>query len=159
MSQAFAAVAPLSVNPALKSASQLFCAREVSLPSGISTSNAFASLGSAAETQSTSTSSTYADVINYTGKGVLMFCAFGADGSITQAEVTITIDGTTVVNAVATTGAGMRVPAGSVSGFDGTNFRSNVSLEQIPFNVSLRIQLKRSSGAAAAWCAAKYRPV
>jgi hypothetical protein len=61
--------------------------------------------------------------------------------------------------AVATTGAGMRVPAGSVSGFDGTNFRSNVSLEQIPFNVSLRIQLKRSSGAAAAWCAAKYRPV
>ena len=52
-----------------------------------------------------------------------------------------------------------RVPAGSVSGFDGTNFRSNVSLEQIPFNTSLRIQLKRSSGAATAWCAAKYRPV
>jgi len=141
----------------IKPPTQLFCAREISLPSGISTANAFASLGSAAETQSTSTSSTYADVINYTGKGVLMFCAFGADGAATQAEVTITIDGTTVVNAVATTGAGMRVPAGSVSGFDGTNFRSNVSLEQIPFNTSLRIQLKRSSGAATVWCAAKYR--
>jgi hypothetical protein len=112
MSQAFAAVAPLSVNPALKSASQLFCAREVSLPSGISTSNAFASLGSAAETQSTSTSSTYADVINYTGKGVLMFCAFGADGAATQAEVTITIDGaaTPQVNAVATTGPACACP-------------------------------------------------
>ena len=98
-------------------------------------------------------------MINYTGKGVLMFCAFGADGAATQAEVTITIDGaaTPQVNAVATTGAGMRVPAGSVSGFDGTNFRSNVSLEQIPFNTSLRIQLKRSSGAATVWCAAKYR--
>ena len=57
---------------------------------------------SAAEVQSTSTSSTYADVINYTGKGVLMFCAFGADGAATQAEVTITIDGaaTPQVNAV-----------------------------------------------------------
>ena len=145
----------------IKPPTQLFCAREISLPSGISTANAFASLGSAAEVQSTSTSSTYADVINYTGKGVLMFCAFGADGAATQAEVTITIDGaaTPQVNAVATTGAGMRVPAGSVSGFDGTNFRSNVSLEQIPFNVSLRIQLKRSSGAATVWCAAKYRPV
>jgi len=143
----------------IKAPSTLYCTRETSLPSGISTANAFASLGSAAEVQSTSTSSTYADVINYTGKGVLMFCAFGADGAATQAEVTITIDGATVVNAVATTGSGMRVPAGSVSGFDGTNFRSNVSLEQIPFNVSLRIQLKRSSGAATAWCAAKYRPV
>ena len=141
----------------IKPPTRLFCACETSLPSGISTANAFASLGSAAETQSTSTSSTYADVINYTGKGVLMFCAFGADGAATQAEVTITIDGTTVVNAVATTGAGMRVPAGSVSGFDGTNFRSNVSLEQIPFGISLRIQLKRASGAATVWCAAKYR--
>lgn len=88
-----------------------------------------------------------------------MFCAFGAAGAVTQAEVTITIDGaaTPQVNAVATTGGGMRVPAGSVSGLDGINFRSNVSLEQIPFNTSLRIQLKRSSGAATAWCAAKYR--
>ena len=67
---------------------QLFCVRETSLPALITAANAFASLGSAAEVQSTSSSGTYADVINVTGKGVLEFCAFGGDGSSTQAEIT-----------------------------------------------------------------------
>ena len=104
------------------------CTRETSLPSGISTANAFASLGSAAEVQSTSTSSTYADVINYTGKGVAHVlrvrdqrCHAGRGDDHHRRRCH------PQVNAVATTGSGMRVPAGSVSGFDGTNFRSNVS--------------------------------
>lgn len=154
----FNAAQKTQLSPLVKPPATLACARELTLPSGISAANLLTMMGSAAELQATSTSSSYADVVNISsGKGVVEFCAFGADGAATQAEVTITIDGTTVVNAVATTGAGLRVPVGAVSNIDGTNFRASVALGAVAYNTSLRVQLRRSSGAATVSCFLKYR--
>ena len=130
---------------ARQAANAAFCARETSLPSGISTANACHVTGSAAEVQSTSTSSTYADVINYTGKGVhkparsapcrrRCHAGRGVDHHRRRCHA--------AGQRRATTGAGI-VPAGRSAGPTAPT-RSNVSLEQILSNVSLRIQLKRS---------------
>ena len=142
----------------IKPPTQLFCSREVSLPS-INTSNTLASLGSAAETQSTSTSSTYADVVNISsGRGIIQFAAFGGDGGATQAEVTITIDGVTVVNAV-NSGVGLRAAIGAISNVDGTNFRACIALGYVPYTKSFRYQLKRAAGGASASAFLKYYPI
>ena len=143
-----------------KSPSLLAASREIAGAAAWTNSNVMRDcLGTAAELYATSTSATYADLVNYTGAGVLLFCAWAGDGTTSTAECTITIDGTVVLNAVLT-GAGLRCAVGSVSGIDTTNSRANVSLESVPFRSSLRIQYRRvTAGTYQIAIAAKYRAV
>ena len=159
MSQAFAAAGSIVAQQTVKPASTIICARTFSGAFGSST-NFFDLCGFAAETQATSTSGTYADVINISGRGVLLFCAFHGDSvGTTSAELTITIDGaaTPQLNAVATGGAGMRCPVGALSAVDTTNWRASVTFDAVYFSTSCRVQLRRASGSGTASCALKYR--
>ena len=159
MSQAFAAAGSIVAQQTVKPASTIICARTFIGTFGSST-NFFDLCGFAAETQATSTSGTYADVINISGRGVLMFCAFHSDSTFgTSAELTITIDGagTPQLNAVATGASTMRCPVGALSAVDTTNWRASVTFDAVYFSTSCRVQLRRASGSGTASCALKYR--
>ena len=159
MSQAFAAAGSIVAQQTVKPASTIICARTFTGLFGSST-NFFDLCGFAAETQATSSSGTYADVINISGRGVLLFCAFHGDSAgTTSAELTITIDGagTPQLNAVATGGASMRCPVGAFSAVDTTNWRASVTFDAVYFSTSCRVQLRRASGSGTASCALKYR--
>lgn len=160
LSAIFANVQRLALSPTQLPPSTIACTRELSLPSGISTTNLRNMMGSAAEIHTTSVSATYADVVNISsGRGIIQFLAFGGEGSDTNAEITLTIDGVTVINAIATTGFGLRVPIGSVSNVDGTNFRASVSLGYVPYTRSMRLQLRRIAGGSfSASALLKYSP-
>lgn len=160
MSQAFAAAGSIVAQQTVKPAGTIICARTFSSTFG-SSNNFFDLCGFAAETQATSSSGTYADVINISGRGVLLFCAFHSDSPFgTSAELTITIDGagTPQLNAVATGGANtMRCPVGALSAVDTTNWRASVTFDAVYFSTSCRVQLRRDSGSGTASCALKYR--
>lgn len=159
MSQAFAAAGSIVAQQTVKPASTIICAHTFSGAFGSST-NFFDLCGFAAETQATSSSGTYADVINISGRGVLMFCAFHSDSVFgTSAELTITIDGagTPQLNAVATGSSTMRCPVGALSAVDTTNWRASVAFDAVYFSTSCRVQLRRASGSGTASCALKYR--
>ena len=160
MSQAFAAAGSIVAQQTVKPASTIICARTFNGPFGSST-DFFNLCGFAAETQATSSSGTYADVINISGRGVLMFCAFHGDSLVggTSAELTITIDGagTPQLNAVATGASTMRCPVGALSAVDTTNWRASVAFDAVYFSTSCRVQLRRASGSGTASCALKYR--
>lgn len=159
MSQAFAAAGSIVAQQTVKPASTIICARTFGGAFGSST-NFFDLCGFAAETQATSSSGTYADVINISGRGVLMFCAFHGDSAVgTSAELTITIDGagTPQLNAVATGVSTMRCPVGALSAVDTTNWRASVAFDAVYFSTSCRVQLRRASGSGVASCALKYR--
>ena len=84
--------------------------------------------------------------ISPSGGGVLQFSAFsGSNASTTLSQVIITIDGTVVINEALTGSDNMHssgmIQVGTYIG----NFNSygpSVSLEAIPFNSSLKIQVK-----------------
>ena len=160
MSQAFAAAGSIVAQQTVKPASTIICARTFGGAGGSST-DFFNLCGFAAEPQATSSSGTYADVINISGRGVLMFCAFHGDSLVggTSAELTITIDGagTPQLNAVATGVSTMRCPVGALSAVDTTNWRASVAFDAVYFSTSCRVQLRRASGSGTASCALKYR--
>lgn len=158
MDEILSYVQNIALSPVQLPPSTIACTRELALPSAISTANLLAMMGSAADVQSTSTSSTYADVVNISsGRGIIQFAAFGGDGGATQAEVTITIDGVTVVNAV-NSGVGLRAAIGAISNVDGTNFRACIALGYVPYTKSFRYQLRRAAGGASASAFLKYSP-
>lgn len=159
LSAIFGMVQRTALSPVQLPPSTIAVTRELTLPSGISTANLLAMMGSAAEVQSTSTSSTYADVVNISsGRGIIQFAAFGGNGGVTQAEVTITIDGVAVVSAV-DSGIGLRAAIGAISNVDGTNFLACISLGFVPYTKSFRYQLRRSAGNASASAFLKYYPI
>lgn len=147
-----------ALSPQIKPPATLYATREITA-SGYSTANLLTALGTAAEVNGTTTSSSNVDLVNVaSGKGVLLFCAFSGSFSIDVCEVTITIDGTTVLNAVQATATGIRAPVGAITSLDTTNHRASITFESIAFNTSLRIQYRRASGSGVAvFAAAKYR--
>ena len=84
--------------------------------------------------------------ISPSGGGVLQYSAFsGSNASTTLSQVIITIDGTVVINEALTSSDNMHsngmIQVGTYVGiFNG--YGPTVSLEAIPFNSSLKIQVK-----------------
>ena len=94
----------------------------------------------------TTSSTTYADVLNYTGQGVLSFLAIAPDAAV-AAYLKLVIDGVTVLTDFVTTNIqySCRAAVGTISG-DTTN--PIISLDAIPFKTSLQIQAKIASSTA-----------
>lgn len=148
----------LAASPVLKSPSSIPCTQDASV--AVTSSAEFLAIcGTAADTQAYSTSATYSDALNISGAGVLEFLAFaGPSSGSNVAEVTVTIDGVVVINALQITATGgFRVPVGSVSAIDIANQRACATLGSVPFSSSCRVQLRRVSGSNNAVCAIKYR--
>ena len=106
------------------------------------------------------TSTSYVDVVNYTGAGVLEFCLGMQIGVGTTGSFIIPIDGIdssfTVVS-----GSGAYTTAECLVGAVTSNFSDyvigGIALASIPFRTSLRIQHKTSSGSYSATTNYRYR--
>lgn len=156
MSQAFAAAGTILAKQAVKPATSIPAPRNVTGPT--STTDFFTMCGTAGDVQSTSTSATYADVINVSGAGVLLFCAlYGTSTGSAEPEITITVDGTNALNAYAATYGNIACPVGAMSAIDTGGVKANVALDAVYFTTSCRVQLRRKSGSGTVVCAVKYR--
>jgi hypothetical protein len=108
---------------------------------------------------STTTSTSYTAVVNYTGTGVLNFLAAQSGGSgAPQSWVKLTVDGVVVAEFnSAATNYDAKIGVGALV-TDGSNNAIGVALDQIAFKVSLKIELKSHNGSTVyAWY--KYRKV
>ena len=144
-------------NPILRPPSALTASTSIATGTGSPTTIA-GWLGTAADVSSTQTTTSNVDLVNVTGKGVCLFCAFYVGNTANACVGTITIDGTIVYNAGSTgTTAKLRTPVGCVSALDTASGRATISFEAVPFNVSLRIQYRSDTAALAVGAAAKYR--
>ena len=143
-------------NPILRAPSVLLGA--VAIPTGSTTSGTVnTSLRTAAEVSATQSTTSNADLVNVSGKGVLLFCAFHSGANIANCVGTITIDGVVVYNAVSSGINSLKCPVGVVTALDTTATTSTVSFEAVPFYTSLRIQYRSDSGGNTVGAAAKYR--
>ena len=146
----------VALSPLLRVPSQLFgsAARAVAT----TTSTAInAALGQAAQVSAVQTTTSNATLLNVTGKGVLLFCAFHNGNAGASCVGTITIDGVVVYNAVTTTAQAISCAAGWVSALDGAAGTSTFGFEAIPFASSLLIQYRSDTAAQQVGAAAKYR--
>lgn len=111
-------------------------------------------------TSATSTSSSPVDVVNYTGAGVLEFCAESTQANVVHTpSMTVTIDGVAMptISPVGTgTQSTIGVLVGAVVGAGSGAVISGVSLGAVPFNSSLQIS-HTSNGSNTATCRYKYR--
>lgn len=147
----------IASSPLTSAPSQLF--GSVGLLTGATTSTAVNSaLQCAAEVSATQSTTTNANLLNVTGKGVLTFCAFHSGTNAGSCVGTITIDGVVVYNAVSTGVGTLKCPVGVVNALDPiTNVNSNVGFEAVPFYTSCLIQYKSSVGGVLVGAACKYR--
>lgn len=98
------------------------------------------------------TSTTYVNAVNYTGKGVLEFAAAQHDTNSLTTTMQITIDGVVVILGTVV-GSGFN---GTVAAMVGViNSSAGISLAAIPFKVSLKIEVKVTSGTGRSFI--KYR--
>lgn len=110
--------------------------------------------------QSTNSTTSYIDVVNYTGSGVVEFCAFQSYGGAAgqTSDLDIIIDGITVYSGTsATTGSAdvnTRVPIGSI---DTYSIYTYASPGAVPFKTSLQIRHKRTGTTTASIVVCKYR--
>lgn len=107
---------------------------------------------------SSNTTTSYVDAINYTGAGVLEFCAFyNREGAtFTEQDAEILIDGVSVFSFIAAASSQFRCPVGAVA-FNATTYVHSVSLGTVPFRKSLQIRHKRGATSGTSWCWAKVR--
>jgi hypothetical protein len=98
------------------------------------------------------TSTSYVNAVNYTGKGVLEFAGAQADTSTYVTTMKITIDGVVVIEGTVT-GSGFTGVAAAMVGV--INSSAGVSLCAIPFKASLKIEVKTSAGTGRSFI--KYR--
>ena len=125
---------------------------------GVSTSAAvIICLGTAADVSATQSTITNADLVNISGKGVVLFCAFISGTSSGSCVGTITIDGVIVYNAGSSGANKAKAPIGCISAIDPVNSFSTISFEAVPFYSSLRIQYRSDTAAIIVGAAAKYR--
>lgn len=128
---------------------------------GISTSDENYLTGTILGGVSASTNSTsYVDVVNYTGAGVLEFCLGIMGGAGTTGSYIITIDGLdSTFTITSTSGAYYTAECfvGAVASYIGDYVIRGISLASIPFKESLRIQHKTSNGGYAATTNYRYR--
>lgn len=99
------------------------------------------------------TSTSFVDVLNYTGSGVLEFCAFMAQayGSADVVTMEILIDGVTAFSGTqvaAGSAVTTKIPVGAITG-------SVVTLSAVPFKTSLQIRHKTSN--APVYCKTAYK--
>lgn len=91
----------------------------------------------------TMTAGVYKNILSVTGDGVLNFVAFATSSGTRSISLRITIDGVVVYDATTTSGTGRGlVGAGSMAYVSGSYM--SLSLDQIPFNVSLLIDVASS---------------
>ncbi len=100
------------------------------------------------------TSTSYVNAVNYTGKGVLEFAGLQSETAAATATMQITIDGVVVhLSTVAGTGGGAANVAAMVGVIN--KAECGISLSWVPFKTSLKIEYKTSAGTARAFT--KYR--
>lgn len=129
-----------------------------SIATGATTSTQInTSLATAADVSATQSTTTDANLVNITAKGVLLFAAFHSGTNGGSCVGTITIDGVVVYSAGSTGANALKCPVGCVTALDNTAGTSTVGFEAIPFYTSLRIQYKSSVDAVLVGAACKYR--
>ena len=106
---------------------------------------------------STNTTTDFVDAINYTGAGVIEFCAF-YNRAVTYTEQVgeIIIDGISVFSFTAAASSQFRCPVGSVS-YNATTYVHSVGLGAVPFKQSLQIRHKRGATSGTSYVWAKVR--
>lgn len=89
-----------------------------------------------------------ADVVNITGAGVLNFVAMTQSVPGKNGYLAITVDGVVLISDASyfTSGASSHVAVGCAAVGTGVDSTTSVSLDQIPFRSSLRIQYRTDSG-------------
>lgn len=146
----------IKLNPLLRAPSALTAAKAI--PTGATTSTQVnTSLNTAADVSATQSTTTDANLVNVSGKGVLLFCAFHSGANVASCVGTIIIDGVTVLSLVSTGVNALICPVGCVTAIDNTAGTSTVGFEAIPFYSSLQIKYKSSSGGNLVGAACKYR--
>lgn len=153
-----AALAEQSVrlNPVLRPPSALTAA--ASIPTGTTTSATVNTcLRTAADVSATQSTTSNTNLVNVTGKGVLLFCAFHSGANVAGCVGTITIDGVVVYNAGNSGPNALKCPVGCVTALDAVAVTSTVSFEAVPFYTSLLIQYRSDTAANTVGAAAKYR--
>jgi len=110
-----------------------------------------ASIVAAGIPASLSSSTTYVDVVNYTGQGVLSFAAAQTLVAAQSASIRVVIDGVQLCDtATGTAQYDARCPVGAITQY-------MIAFEAIAFKVSLQIQTKCSGGSNTARLLYKYR--
>jgi hypothetical protein len=94
----------------------------------------------------TTASTTYVDVLNYTGQGVLSFLAIAPDAAVAP-YLKLVIDGVTIFTDFGPSAIqyACRAAVGTISG---TTSDPVISIDAIPFKTSLQIQAKIASSTA-----------
>lgn len=111
-------------------------------------------------TSATSTSASPVDVVNYSGSGVLEFCAESTQANTVHTpSMTVTIDGVAMptISPIGTgTQSTIGVLVGAVTGAGSGAAISGITLGAVPFSRSLQIS-HTSNGSNTATCQYKYR--
>lgn len=89
------------------------------------------------------TAGVYKNVLTVSGSGVLNFAAFGSLGESHTISLRITIDGTVVYSATTNSGNDRGLVGAGALIWETSNYAS-ISLDQIPFNTSLVIDVASS---------------
>ena len=128
---------------------------------GISASDENYLSGTIHGVESASTNSTsYVDVVNYTGAGVLEFCLGIVIGAGVTGSYIITIDGLDSTFTITSTSGAYSMSecfVGAVASYISDYVIRGISLASIPFKESLRIQHKTSNGSYTMTTNYRYR--
>ena len=92
------------------------------------------------------TSATFVERLNVNGPGYISFLAMFSQGA-TAAELTVVIDGVTVLNGSATTALNTS-PIMAIGGFNSNAASGALSADHVKFNTNLTISCKNPSAAA-----------